>query len=120
MALIRYFLDEDISDKVAGLVRAEKFDVVSAHELGRRGLRDEDQLRWSANEGRCLVTRNHRDFIAWTARFVEGKLPHRGVLIVPVSLPNEDFSGIARALVSYARQLTMELPDYTVDFLRRA
>src|SRR5262249_431398 len=107
------------SDKVAAIARNAEIDVVSSHEIGRNSLRDEDQLRWAANEDRCLVTRNYKHFAPLTIRFLEREWPHRGVLIVPRSLPNQDFAAIARAIVAYAHAHESGLASYTLDFVTR-
>jgi predicted nuclease of predicted toxin-antitoxin system len=116
---MRFFLDEDLSDQVARLARSAGVDAISSHEIGRNGLPDEVQLRWAAQEERCLVTRNEKDFVPLTNQFFINQLPHRGILIVPRSLPNRDFAAIARALVRYARDNEGPLPDYFVDYLHR-
>ena len=56
----------------------------------------------AGEEGRCFVTRNARGFIPLTRRFQEDQLPHAGLLIVPRSLANDNFAGIAAALIAYA------------------
>jgi predicted nuclease of predicted toxin-antitoxin system len=117
---VRFYLDEDLSGAVARIARAQGLDVISSHECGRNGLPDDEQLRLAAADGRCLVTRNAKDFLALTARFFEEGWPHAGMLIVSSSLPNRDFAGIAAALVTYARRHEDDLPPYTTDFLTPA
>src|SRR5512140_89033 len=101
---MRFYLDEDLSDQIARLARSLGLDVVSSHECGRDGLDDEAQLLASAEEGRCLVTRNRADFVAWTVRFFERDSPHSGVLLIAESLPPDQFAEVAHALVEYDRQ----------------
>jgi len=114
---VRFYLDEDLSDRVASVARSQGLDVISSHECGRDGLPDEAQLRLAAAEGRCFVTRNRDDFVHLTVRSFESLRPHVGGLIVPPSLPNSDFAGIARALMSYAREHASGLPAYSIDYL---
>lgn len=114
---MRFFLDEDLSYRVATIARGQGLDVLSSHECGRNALPDDEQLRLAAQEGRCLVTRNAPDFIPLTLRFLEAYWPHAGVLIVPRSLPNEAFATIARALVTYAQAHEAGMASYTVDYL---
>jgi predicted nuclease of predicted toxin-antitoxin system len=117
---MRFYLDEDLSDRIAAIARELGLDVVSSHECGRDGLSDEEQLRLAAQDGRCLVTRNRDHFVRLTVRFFENQWPHVGILIVPRSLLNDDFAGIASALRAYARRLEEALPSYTIDFLAAA
>ena len=114
---MRFYLDEDLSDEVARIARAQQVDVISSHECGRDGLPDETQLRLAAEEGRCFVTFNRDDFLELTVRFFENGWPHAGVLIVSRSLPRRSFAAIAAALVAYAQRYEGDLPSYTTDFL---
>ena len=114
---MRFYLDEDLPTRVAALARAEGLDVVSSHECGRDRLPDNQQLRLAAQDGRCLVTRNARDFVPLTRDFAERQWPHAGILIVTRSLPNHAFASIARALIAFDRGQGDDLPAYTVLFL---
>ena len=68
---MQFYLDEDLSQRVADLARAQGLDVVSSHECGRDGLSDEEQLRLAAEKGRCFVARNRNHFIPLTVQFFE-------------------------------------------------
>ena len=61
--MVRLYLDEDMSSRVAQALRGKGFDVLRSHEVGNEGLSDEEQLCYAAQEGRHLVTYN-----AWQAR----------------------------------------------------
>lgn len=112
---MRFLLDEDLSPKVAEVARNLGLDVVSVHEVGRRGLSDREQLQFAASEERIFVTRNRNDFIRLTAEaFQEGK-PHEGMLIVPRSLPNDRPEHIAHALKRWRER--HEPSPYLIDFL---
>jgi len=49
---IRLYLDEDVHRRVAAALRLRNFDVIGAHELGRWGLDDEEQLNLAAEPSR--------------------------------------------------------------------
>lgn len=117
LALVRFYLDEDLPDKVAVLARAQGVDVVACSECGRNGLSDEVQLRLVAEDGRCLVTRNRDDFTSLTTQFFDRQWPHAGVLIVSRSLPNRDLARLATALASYSQRYEGDVPAYLIDFL---
>ena len=41
---MKFYTDEDISPKVAEILRKRGIDAVSAHDIGMAGASDEDQL----------------------------------------------------------------------------
>jgi len=114
---VKYYLDEDISPKIADLLRKQKVDCVSAHERCMTQASDLQQLEMVVKEERCLVTRNRNDFIRLTVQFFNSQLHHYGVLIIPYSYPGDHFSLIAKALKNYAQQHPDGLGQYTIDFL---
>ena len=114
---MKYYLDEDLSPRIAKLVRKAGVDCISAHEVDMLQASDYEQLEWSAREKRCFVTKNRDDFIRLTVLFFNGQLSHSGVLIVPNSMPGDRFSMIAEALVNYTDQHPKGMHPYTIDFL---
>lgn len=118
---MKFYLDEDISPRVAEIARGRcQLDVVSAHDVGAQGWADSAQLRFAAEHGRCMVTRNRDDFILETVGAYEAQTPHTGVLILTRNLPNDEFAAIAGALCAYASRFPGGMQSYTVDFLAPA
>jgi predicted nuclease of predicted toxin-antitoxin system len=60
---MRFYLDEDLSPRVAELLRGKGLNAVSAHEKGMIGASVEEQLTAAVNEGCALVTRTRNGFI---------------------------------------------------------
>ncbi len=115
---MKYYLDEDLSPKIAEILRESKIDAVSAHEVGMRQARDIDHLKLAASEARCIITRNRNDFIRLTVQFFNDHRPHAGVLIIPHTMPGDKFALIANAIIQHSSKNPGDrLEPYTVDFL---
>jgi len=114
---MKFFLDEDISPKVADILRRNDIDATSAHEAKMVQASDRAQLMHAAAEQRVMVTRNRNDFIRLTVHFFNEMRPHHGVLIIPYTFPGDMFARIAEALLDYAGQHPNGMEPYTVDFL---
>ena len=116
---MRFLLDEDLNPEVGETGRGLELDVVSVHEIGRRGLDDREQIELAADDGRIFVTRNRDDFIQLTVEFYQAGSAHPGVLIVPYSLPNNRPELIAHSLRAWHdRQAQVGEPSpFFIDFL---
>lgn len=113
---MRYYLDEDLSPKIAELLRKKGVDCISAHEIEMVQVSDLEHLELAAREKRCLVTKNRDDFIRLTVQFFNDHLPHYGVLIIPSTIPGDRFSIIAEVLARYAHRHSKGMSPYTIDF----
>ena len=114
---MKIYLDEDLSPKVAALLRAGGVDALSAHEAGMCGASDREQLAFAAAEKRCLVTRNRDDYIRLTVQFFNDHRPHHGILIVPRRIPGDQFSRIARLVKKFSSDHPSGLDPYRIAFL---
>jgi len=114
---VKLYLDEDISPKVSVILRKKGMDAVSAHETGLLEASDEKQLSFAAAEGRAMVTRNRDDFITLTVQFFEALKPHKGLIIVPHTIPGSEFSKLATLLVKFSKSYPQGLESYTIEFL---
>jgi len=115
---LKYYLDEDLSPKIAEILRKHSIDAVSAHEIGMTQAEDIEHLELAASEKRCLVTRNRNDFIRLTIQFFHEHRSHNGVLIIPHTLPGDNFSVIARAIMKYDAKHSHDVKSYGIDFLK--
>lgn len=116
---MKYYLDEDISPKIADILTDYRIDTKSSHEVGMNQSTDLDQLELAATQGRCFVTRNRNDFIKLTVQFFNENRPHQGVLIIPHTIPGDKFSIIATSLKKYAIKNPSGMEPYTIDFLEK-
>lgn len=114
---MKFYLDEDLSPKIADILRKGGGDALSAHEVGRCEMSDQKQLEFAALEKRCLVTRNRDDFIKLTLQFFNSHHPRCGVLIIPHTIPGDHFSRIANLLKKFSSDYPKGLEPYSVMFL---
>ena len=114
---MKLYLDEDISPKVAVILRKKGMDALSAHEAGMLEASDEEQLAFAAADERTMVTRNRDDFITLTVQFFEALKPHKGLIIVPHTIPGSEFSKLAALLVKLSKAYPKDLEPYTIEYL---
>lgn len=100
------------------MLRKHSIDAISAHEIGMAQAEDIEHLKLASSEKRCLVTRNRNDFIRLTVQFFHEHRPHNGVLIIPHTLPGDNFSLIARAIMKYDTKHSHDVKSYGIDFLK--
>jgi predicted nuclease of predicted toxin-antitoxin system len=115
---LKFFLDEDLPPKIAEVERNLGLDVVSVHEIGRRGYQDDGQLRFAAKEKRVLATRNRNDFLLLSIEFHRAGEPYPGVLIAGRNLPNDRPERVAHALKRWVETHANVSESFgAVDFL---
>ena len=115
---MKYYLDEDLSPKIAAMLKKRGIDAVSAHDVGMLQTSDGQQLEYAAVRSRCLVTRNRNDFILLTVHFFNEHWPHSGLLIVPHSILGDRFSVLAGAIAKHAVGHPKGMEAYEIDFLK--
>ena len=99
---MKVYLDENLSPRIAEILRAAGVDAVSAHEAGRTGIDDRSQLAHATQEGRAMVTCDVSDFIVLAAEAIAANAEHAGIILVPPRLPARALSEIAAALQAIA------------------
>jgi predicted nuclease of predicted toxin-antitoxin system len=114
---MKFYLDEDLSPKIADILRKNGVDALSAHEIGAVEASDLQQLEFAGKEKRCLVTRNRDGFIKLTLRFFNDHRPHHGILIIPHTIPGDQFSRMAALLKAFASNHPSGVAPYTIAFL---
>jgi len=114
---MKFYLDEDLSPKIAQILRKNGIDALSAHEAGMVEKSDQEQLEFATKEKRCLVTRNRDDFIRLTVWFFNEHRPHYGILIVPHTIPGDQFSRMASLMKKFSSKNPLGLEPYLIAFL---
>jgi predicted nuclease of predicted toxin-antitoxin system len=99
---VKVYLDENLSPRIAEILREGGVDAVSAHEAGRAGIDDRSQLAHAAQEGRAMVTCDVSDFLVLATEAIAANAEHAGIILVPPRLPARALSEIAAALQAIA------------------
>jgi len=117
---VTFYLDENLSPRIAEMLRARGLDAVSAHEVpGNTQLDDRSQLLYAASARRASVTCDIDDFAELTGEFIATNREHAGIVLVPPSFRTDDFAAIAAAVELVARDHPGG-PAGAVVFLKRA
>jgi len=77
----RLLLDEDVHAELAHILRQRGFDVLHAQEMGRKGKTDREQLEFSTQENRCILSFNLKDFVILHNQYVRENREHGGIII---------------------------------------
>jgi predicted nuclease of predicted toxin-antitoxin system len=101
---MRLYLDEDVHKRVASALRLRAFDTISAHEIGRCGCSDEEQLAFASWEKRVIFTFNTLDYLQLHLAWLKQGREHFGI-IVSDQLPVGE---TARRLMALLNQVTAE------------
>ncbi len=81
MEKVKLYIDEDLSDRLAVALRSRGYDAVSAHEVNMRGRTDEEQLDYSTQNNRVILTRNIKHFVNLQIDFYKKGRPHSGIIV---------------------------------------
>ncbi len=117
----RLLLDEMLSDDIAGQLRAKGHDVLAVvTDPESVAMPDAGVLAHASTEGRALVTRNIKDFMALDAHYRASGSPHAGLVLVSTKTFPEDRHAVG-ALVQALDKLLSEAPidPCAVVFLQR-
>jgi len=117
---VRLYLDENLSPRIAQLLRARGLDVVSAHEAGNTQLADVAQLRYATGQGRAIVTCDVVDFVALATETIAANADHAGIVLVSPAFRTDDFTALADAIEQAARRYPAGLPGIVLYLTRPA
>ena len=101
---ISVYLDEDVNNLVAALVRLQNFRVLIATEADRKGKSDAEQLEFSTENGYAILTHNRRDFEELAQDYFANAQTHGGIII-----------SVVRPAHKIVEKLSDVLDDFTAD-----
>ena len=111
-------MDEDLSPKIAEILKKYGVNAISAHGVGLIQVSDLEQLEYATAHARCFITRNRDDFITLTVQFFNEHRLHFGLLLVPHSFPGNRFHIIAKAITKHSTNHPKRMVSYGIDFLK--
>jgi predicted nuclease of predicted toxin-antitoxin system len=116
----RFYLDEDVPYRTAGVAAGLGLDIVAARDVHPTLPQDDPfHLETAARDRRIMVTYNRDDFIVATDAAIRMQGPHVGLLILTRRLPR-DPARIAHALERWVRPRERDgswpMQSYEIDF----
>ena len=108
MAEVTLYLDEDIPQILAQVLRSRGYDVISAREIGMEGRSDREQLAWAAEHRRTLLSFNVRHYAELADVYYREGKSHAGIIVSP----QLGFSEILRLTL---KMLTRAEPEHLKD-----
>jgi len=66
---------------VANALRIRGFDVISAHEVGNKGISDHQQLEYAISQERSMATLNIVDFVKIHKEYMVSGKKHYGIIL---------------------------------------
>ena len=78
---IALYLDENVDERLAPALRRYGYDVLTTTEAGRKGSRDDDQLRYAAAQRRALLSHNIADFARMAEQWRAREIEHWGIFL---------------------------------------
>jgi predicted nuclease of predicted toxin-antitoxin system len=114
---MKLYLDEDVPVAVASSLRRRRIDVLTTSEAGNAQTSDDAQLKFAATAGRCLVTRNVRDFVELAVRAVHEQQPHSGIVLISKAYRGNEIRRICEGILRILRANPGGLEEYGVRYL---
>jgi predicted nuclease of predicted toxin-antitoxin system len=78
---VSLYTDEDVSDRLAALVRQRGYNAHSAREADMIEQPDEAQLVYAATHGMVLLTFNQKDYVSLARQWAAQGRKHSGILL---------------------------------------
>jgi predicted nuclease of predicted toxin-antitoxin system len=75
------YTDEDITDRLAELLRKRGYEAASAASAGTKGLQDEEQLAFATARGYTILTYNKKDFAILARLWFDTGREHAGIVL---------------------------------------
>ena len=117
---MKLYLDENLSPRLAEMLRARGLEVVSAYEVGNAELDDRAQLAYTTREGRAIVTCDIPDFTVLAPDALAANTQHAGIILISSRFGTDEFAAIAKGIAAVVRRYPDGIPGAVVYVTRPA
>ena len=83
MATIRLYIDEDVTDLLARILRSRGYDALGTREAGKGGNTDREQIAFAIQEKRAILTFNVQEYTTYATEYYENDIHHYGFILSP-------------------------------------
>ena len=80
MSALKIYLNENLSWKIAKVLREYGYDVISSSEVGMNAEDDEVQFDFAASDKRAVLTNNFGDFVRLYQEYASSGKDHYGII----------------------------------------
>ena len=87
--MLKLYLNENLSWRIARALREYGYDVISSHEAGMNEEEDPPQFAFAVEQERAVVTNNFADFIALHDEYLKSNTTYYGPILTtkcPISV----------------------------------
>ena len=78
---VSLYIDEDVTNQLAELIRKRGHNAVSAIDLGKISVLDDEHLAYAAERRMTVLTYNERDYVELARQWTQNNRKHCGILI---------------------------------------
>lgn len=110
MTIIKFYLDENVTDEIADGLRTRGIDVLTTAEAGNKGLMDNEQLSFAKEQSRVIITHD-RDFLRLDSENVD----HAGIAYC--AKQSRTVKHMLRRLITIHRDFTAKDMANHIEFL---
>lgn len=80
MSMLKIYLNENLSWKIAKVLSEYGYDVVSSYELGMNTADDPTQFEYAISQKRAVLTNNFSDFFRLCEEYISSGKDHYGII----------------------------------------
>jgi predicted nuclease of predicted toxin-antitoxin system len=97
----KLYLDEDVSPRLADMLRSAGFDAVSARDISALGETDRQQFERARASGRTIFSYNFYDFDAIARSEAQAGRPHSGIIVSYYQYDSDQLGVLAAAIAAF-------------------